>query len=59
MSEFQRIAALDAKQIQVETEDDKVTLKGSVSSWHEKEEAETAAWKIPGIRDVNNQLRIG
>jgi len=59
IGEFQRLAALDAKQIQVETADDKVTLKGFVSSWHEKEEAETAAWKIPGIRDVDNQLRIG
>ena len=59
MSEFQRIAALDAKRIQVETEDDKVTLKGTVSSWHEKEEAETATWKIPGIREVDNQVRIG
>jgi len=59
MSEFQRIAALDAKRIQVETEGDKVTLKGTVSFWHEKEEAEAAAWKIPGIRDVDNQLRIG
>ena len=58
MSEFQRNAALDAQHIQVETEGDTVTLKGRVRFCYEKEEAETAVWKIPGVREVRNHLKV-
>jgi osmotically-inducible protein OsmY len=58
LSEFQRIASLNAKQVQVEIYNDTIILKGTVSSWHEIEEAETAAWKIPGVREVDNKLTI-
>jgi osmotically-inducible protein OsmY len=55
---FQRHAELDAKQIQVETHDGEVVLKGTVHSWAEREEAERAAWAAPGVRKVVDQISI-
>ncbi|HZZ15830.1 MAG TPA: BON domain-containing protein [Candidatus Sulfotelmatobacter sp.] len=55
---LKRSAELDAQRISVETSDSKVTLKGSVSSWAERREAERAAWQAPGITTVENQIAI-
>ena len=36
----------------------KVTRRGTVHSWAEKEEAERAAWAAPGVSEVDNQIVV-
>jgi osmotically-inducible protein OsmY len=56
---LKRSAQVDARRIKVETDGDKVTLRGTVRSWFEREEAERAAWRSPGVRSVDNRITIG
>jgi osmotically-inducible protein OsmY len=53
-----RNARLDAGGIRVEVRDGNVTLRGTVHSWLEREEAERAAWCSPGVAEVNNELIV-
>jgi len=53
-----RAAELDGENIKVEVSGNKVTLKGNVSSWAERDEAERAAWSAPGVWNVDDQLVI-
>jgi osmotically-inducible protein OsmY len=53
-----RSAELEAERIQVEVEDSKVILKGTVRSWSQRQEAERAAWSAPGITMVENRITI-
>lgn len=55
---FHRSATVDAEKIVIETLGDKVTLKGKVRSYQEKQDAERAAWLAPGVRAVDNKLEI-
>jgi osmotically-inducible protein OsmY len=55
---FARSAVVDAKNIQVETSDGTVTLRGHVRSWGERQEAQRTAWAAPGVRHVENTLTV-
>ena len=55
---FQRHAAIDADKVNIEVSGGTVTLSGEVHSWHEKDDAETAAWSAPGVKSVRNNLSV-
>jgi osmotically-inducible protein OsmY len=55
---FKRNAALDAKNLQVSTNNGTVTVDGTVSSWAEHDEAIDAAWAAPGVTSVQDHLVV-
>lgn len=55
---LKRSAKVDANRINVDVQGDKVILKGTVRSWFEREEAERAAWRAPGVRGVDNRIVV-
>ena len=55
---FERSAMLDAEKIQVEAAGNKVTLRGKVRNYTEREEAQRVAWAAPGVWSVDNQIDV-
>ncbi len=56
---FRRSAEVDAGRISVEIDGSAVTLRGTVRSGAEKQEAERVAWASPGVSSVTNKLVLG
>jgi osmotically-inducible protein OsmY len=55
---FRRSAELDASRVTVEAHGSEVTLRGTVRSWAERQEAERAAYAAPGVTKVDNRLVV-
>ena len=55
---FRRNAEIDANRITVEANGSEVILKGTVRSLAERQEAERAAWRAPGVTKVDNRIKI-
>lgn len=56
---FQRLAAFDAKNVAIDVKDGGlVRLSGTVASLAEFDEAESAAYAVPGTSEVRNEIRI-
>jgi osmotically-inducible protein OsmY len=55
---LKRCAEVDSRRITVTATDGTVTLKGSVRSWFEREEAERAAWAAPGVSNVLDHISV-
>jgi len=50
--------SFDEADVKVNVEGNKVTLKGTVHSLYQKNEAERIAWNAPGVWDVRNDLEV-
>jgi osmotically-inducible protein OsmY len=53
-----RSAATDASRIKVAVDGGKVTLTGAVRTYAEMQDAERAAWAVPGVTSVDDHLSI-
>ncbi|MHB1102850.1 MAG: BON domain-containing protein [Devosia sp.] len=53
-----RIAPIEADTIEVKAEGGRVTLLGTVNSWHEKGLAESAAWSVPSVTEVVDKITV-
>jgi len=55
---FERAAEVDAKNVSVEVNGHTVTLKGTVRTLAEKDEARKTAYASPGVYNVKNELKV-
>jgi osmotically-inducible protein OsmY len=56
---FKRNAAIEANDLDVSTDNGTVTIRGTVSSWAEHDEALDAAWSAPGVTAVHDRMAVG
>ena len=57
-SALMQIAPGDADKIDIQVDGSNVILSGEVTSWHEKELAESATWCVPGVSQVMNRISV-
>ncbi|MHB1146439.1 MAG: BON domain-containing protein [Lutibacter sp.] len=55
---FERSADVNARNVAVAVDGHTVTLRGTVNSIAEKEEAQRAAYFAPGVYEVKNELKV-
>jgi VCBS repeat-containing protein len=56
--ELERTIDQEANRITIEASNGRVTLRGNVHSWPELDAARRAAWSVPGVKEVDNELVI-
>lgn len=56
--ELERTVDQEVNRIDVETSSGRVTLRGRVHSWAEMDVARRAAWSVPGVTQVDNELVV-
>ena len=55
---MRRHAERDADKITIEAKDGRVTLRGTVSSFAERQDAERAAWQALGVTNVEDMIAV-
>jgi osmotically-inducible protein OsmY len=55
---MERNAKLDADSVSVESSNGTITLRGTVSSWADHDEAVDAAWAAPGVTKVKDHILV-
>ncbi len=55
---LRRHAERDASKVTIEAKDGRVTLRGIVSSFTERKDAEHAAWQAQGVTSVDDQIAV-
>ena len=55
---FERSAELDAARVRIEVSGGHVTLRGSLSTWGERDAATKAAWNASGVTGVTNEIVV-
>ena len=55
---MERNAKLDAESVSVESSNGTITLRGTVSSWADHDEAVDAAWAAPGVTNVKDHILV-
>jgi osmotically-inducible protein OsmY len=53
-----RVASFEAQDLSINIEGGKVTLGGKLDNWHERDLAETAAWSVPGVTQVQDRISL-
>jgi osmotically-inducible protein OsmY len=55
---LRRNAEIEAQNIQLQVEDSKVTVRGTVASWHERDIVLAAARSVPSVREIEDHLTL-
>ncbi len=56
---LKRHAEVEAERIRIDVRDDgRVTIEGDVDDWEERQAVERAVWAAPGVKSVDDRMRI-
>lgn len=55
---FKRSAELEGDAIHIDVAGSTVTLSGKVKAWYERQMAEGAAWAVPGVTEVRDNISL-
>lgn len=53
-----RTASFEANNLSINIDGGKVTLGGNLDNWYERGLAETAAWSVPGVTQVQDKITL-